>query len=183
MTAKRTRNLAFVTSRAVDVALVHWPAEQAELDRLRATRQPRLLIVEQGTPLVVTDALEDWLRAPIDETELEFRLANLQRRAVRSSTSVAIEDGVLRVGSRLVVLPPIEARLAAALLERKDGVVHRDVLCRRAWPGGVPPGRNVLDRHIARLRRSLDGTGVDIITVHRRGYLMRVPVPGSSTAS
>jgi DNA-binding response OmpR family regulator len=165
----------------VDVALVHWPAEAERLERLRAAREPRLVIVERGPPPTTVDELEDWLRAPADETDMRIRLATLRERAARNAAAVSIEDGVLRAGSRLVVLPPIQARLATALLERMNAVVGRDTLGRRAWPEGAPAGRNVLDVHMAKLRRLLAGTGVDIRTVHRRGYLMHlVPVDPAS---
>jgi two-component system OmpR family response regulator len=85
---------------------------------------------------------------------------------------VVLADGVLHVGNRLVVFPPIQARLAEVLLDRIDTVVSREALTRRAWPEGAPDGRNVLDVHMAKLRRLLVGTGLDIRTVHRRGYLM-----------
>jgi DNA-binding response OmpR family regulator len=155
----------------VDVAVVHWPAEAERLERLRAAREPRLVIVEHGPPPVTTDELEDWLRAPADESDLRIRLATLRERAARHSDAISLEDGVLRVGSRIVVLPPIQARLAGALLERMNAVVGREALAKRAWPDGAPEGRNVLDVHMAKLRRLLVGTGIDIRTVHRRGYL------------
>jgi DNA-binding response OmpR family regulator len=160
----------------VDVAVVHWPAEAERLERLRAAREPRLIIVEHGPPPMTADELEDWLRAPADETDLRIRLATLRERAVRSSMTIALDDGVLRVGSRIVVLPPIQARLAAALVDRMNAVVPRENLARRAWPEGAPEGRNVLDVHMAKLRRLLAGTGLDIRTVHRRGYLMHLVV-------
>jgi DNA-binding response OmpR family regulator len=168
----------------VDVALVHWPAEAERLERLRAAREPRLVIVEHGPPPTTIDELEDWLRAPADETDMRIRLATLRERASRNASAVTIEDGVLRVGTRLVVLPPIQARLAGALLERMNAVVGRETLARRAWPEGAPAGRNVLDVHMAKLRRLLTGTGVDIRTVHRRGYLMHLVAidPASANA-
>ena len=132
------------------------------------------MIVEHGPPPTTIDELEDWLRAPADETDMRIRLATLRERASRNSAAVSIEDGVLRIGTRLVVLPPIQARLAGALLERMNAVVGRETLTRRAWPEGAPAGRNVLDVHMAKLRRLLVGTGVDIRTVHRRGYLMHL---------
>lgn len=158
----------------MDVAVVHWPAEADRLERLRAAREPRLVIVEHGPPPVVIDELEDWLRAPADESDLRIRLATLRGRAARHSATISLEDGVLRVGGRIVVLPPIQARLAGALLERMNAVVGRDALAKQAWPEGAPAGRNVLDVHMAKLRRLLAGTGVDIRTVHRRGYLMHL---------
>lgn len=72
------------------------------------------MIVEHGLPPTTTDELEDWLRAPADETDMRIRLATLRDRASRNSDAVSIDDGVLRAGNRLVVLPPIQARLASA---------------------------------------------------------------------
>ena len=91
-----------------------------------------------------------------------------------------IEDGVLRMGRHVVVLPPIQARLAAALLERRNAVVSGETLLRRGWPDEKPKDRNVLDVHLARLRRLLADTGLKIHTVHRRGYLLRTEESGRS---
>ena len=66
----------------VDVALVHWPAEAERLERLRAAREPRLVIVEHGPPPTTIDELEDWLRAPADETDMRIRLATLENARV-----------------------------------------------------------------------------------------------------
>lgn len=161
--------------RRVDVEVVHWPAEADRLERLRAAREPRLVVVDEGEPPTTADVLEDWIRAPVDEADLLVRVTTRRARAERSAAGIALEDGVLRVGPHLVVLPPIQARLADALLERVNAVVGRDVLARRAWPEGAPAGRNVLDVHMAKLRRLLAPAGLDITTVHRRGYLLRVP--------
>jgi len=164
--------------RCVDVAVVHWPTEADRLEELRAAGRPRLVIVEHGMPPVTTDELEDWLRAPADETDLRIRLGTLRDRAVAHPTpgahptGVVLADGVLHVGNRLVVFPPIQARLAEMLLDRIGTVVSREALTKRAWPEGAPEGRNVLDVHMAKLRRLLEGTGLDVRTVHRRGYLM-----------
>jgi DNA-binding response OmpR family regulator len=157
----------------VDVALVHWPAEADRLDRLRARGEPRLVVVEEGLPPTTEDWLEDWLRTPVDEDEVRIRLETLRARAQRGTEELAVEDGVLRCGRSVVVLPPIQARLAAALLERRDAVVSREALLRRGWPDEKPRDRNVLDVHLARLRRLLADTGLQIRTVHRRGYLLR----------
>ncbi|MFO1536365.1 MAG: transcriptional regulator [Actinomycetota bacterium] len=156
----------------MDVSVVHWPTEAERLEQLRAARRPRLVIVEHGPPPANIDELEDWLRAPADEADLRVRLETLRDRATRHPTALVLADGVLHVGNRLVVFPPIQARLAEVLLDRIDTVVSREALTKQAWPDGAPDGRNVLDVHMAKLRRLLTGTGLDVRTVHRRGYLM-----------
>ena len=81
------------------------------------------------------------------------------------------DDGVLRLGDRWVSLPPVEARLTAALLDRYGAVVSRDALARAGWPAGAP-GRNALDVHMLRLRRRLSPLALAIRTVRSRGYLL-----------
>jgi two-component system, OmpR family, response regulator len=159
----------------VDVALVHWPAEAERLEQLRARREPRLVVVETGPPPVTADWLEDWLRTPVDQDEVRIRLETLRERARNDVSDLAVDDGVLRARAHVVVLPPIQARLAAALLERRNAVVSRETLLRRGWPEVKPKDRNVLDVHLARLRRLVAGTGIEIRTVHRRGYLLTAP--------
>jgi DNA-binding winged helix-turn-helix (wHTH) protein len=75
-----------------------------------------------------------------------------------------------------VSLPPVEARLADALVVRFGAVVGRDTLRRAVWPGSTP-GRNVLDVHVLRLRRRLAPLGLAIRTVRSRGYMLERAEP------
>jgi DNA-binding response OmpR family regulator len=78
---------------------------------------------------------------------------------------------VLRLGGSWVSLPPVEARLMQALIDRYGAVVSRDQLARSGWPKGAP-GRNALDVHVLRLRRRIGPLGLAIRTVRSRGYLL-----------
>ncbi|MEY2437224.1 MAG: two-component system, OmpR family, response regulator [Acidimicrobiaceae bacterium] len=158
----------------MDVVLIRWPAEEARRDHLRQSGAPRLLLVESGAaPPVAVDEIEDWIRVPADEVDLHARVENLNRRArEREHVQPELdEDGVLRVGSAWVPLPPVEARLTAALVDRYGAVVSRESLSRAGWPDGAP-GRNALDVHVLRLRRRLAPLGLAIRTVRSRGYLL-----------
>jgi DNA-binding response OmpR family regulator len=158
----------------MDVVLVRWPAEEDRRVRLADEGVPRLLLVEDAAaPPVAIDDLEDWIRVPADEVDLHARVENLNRR---SRSRVAgnpelDEDGVLRVGAGWVPLPPVEARLTNALIERFGAVVSREALARAGWPDGAP-GRNALDVHVLRLRRRVAPLGLAIRTVRSRGYLL-----------
>jgi DNA-binding response OmpR family regulator len=157
----------------VDVALVRWPAEQARRDELQQHGRPRVLLVEDGVPPVALDELEDWIRVPAGEADLQARVEGLRRRAegrLRPRPSLD-DDGVLRFDALWVALPPIEARLTSALLERYGAVVARGDLAEAGWPTGSP-GRNALDVHMLRLRRRLGPLGLTIRTVRSRGYLL-----------
>ena len=154
---------------------MRWPAEEVRRDELQRDGRPRLLLLEEGVPPPVgpPDDLEDWIRVPAGDADLRARVEGLQRRsAVRHDPSPELDDdGVLRVGDRWVALPPVEARLTAALLSRYGAVVSRDALARAGWPTGSP-GRNARDVHVLRLRRRHSPLAPAIRTVRSRGYLL-----------
>jgi DNA-binding response OmpR family regulator len=158
----------------MDVVLVRWPEDEPSRVRLRESGVPRLLHVDKASsPPAIVDELEDWIRVPSDEVDLHARVETLDRRARARTAAVPDldENGVLRTGAGWVPLPPVEARLTGALLDRYGAVVSRDALGRAGWPEG-PPGRNALDVHVLRLRRRLAPLGLAIRTVRSRGYLL-----------
>jgi DNA-binding response OmpR family regulator len=158
----------------MDVVLVQWPGEAERLDALRADAVPRLVLVDAGvSPPEPEDCLEDWVRVPASEAEVHSRLAALSSRARSHQPDRPLldDDGVVRMGDGWVALPPVEARLAGALLDRFGAVVGREALARAGWPTGAP-GRNALDVHILRIRRRLGPLGLAIRTVRSRGYLL-----------
>ncbi len=164
--------------------MLRWPAEEARRTELQLQGCPRLLLVEDGVPPVPVDDLEDWIRVPAGEVDLRVRVDGLRHR-VESRLRPVPEldgDGVLRLDGLWVSLPPVEARLTAALLDRYGAVVSRDNLAHAGWPEGSP-GRNALDVHMLRLRRRLSTVALAIRTVRSRGYLLeRVDAAGSLSA-
>jgi two-component system OmpR family response regulator len=164
----------------MEVALLRWPGEAARRRELMDRRVPRLLLVEDGALAPDSDdCLEDWMRVPASEVDVRLRVATLGRRAEHHAPLLPSldGDGVLRSGGSWVPLPPVEARLTTALLDRFGGVVSRDNLAGAGWPGGAP-GRNALDVHVLRLRRRIGPLGLAIRTVRSRGYLMEYVVAG-----
>jgi DNA-binding response OmpR family regulator len=173
----------------MDVTMLRWPEEESRRTRISQAGEPRLLLVPDGEdPPPVGDCLEDWIRVPAAENEVRARVDALAVRsqahhvdghsgdAAAPAGPVLDDFGVLRVNGSWVALPPLEARLAEALLERLGAVTSRDLLIRAGWPAGAP-GRNALDVHVLRLRRRLTPVGLAIRTVRSRGYLMEA-APG-----
>jgi DNA-binding response OmpR family regulator len=166
------------------VTLVAWPSEAALRDALAARGQPRLLVVAEGEqPPPSPDCLEDWVQAPASETEMRARMAVLRCRAEshRPVVPELDEEGLLHFGSRSVYLPPVEARLAGALIERFGRVVSAATLVRAAWPGGTS-SRGTLDVRISRLRRRLADLDLAIRTVRQRGWILGVAESDSGGA-
>ena len=156
----------------MEVVLVRWPVEAMRRERTAAEGRPRLLLVEDGAePPSGHDTLEDWMRVPASEIDVQARMATLTARARAVAAPMLDVDGVLRFGSLWVSLPPVEGRLTRAMLERYGAVVSRESLSRAGWPDGAP-GRNALDVHVLRLRRRLAPVHLAIRTVRSRGYLL-----------
>jgi hypothetical protein len=168
----------------VDVVLVRWPLEAEQRSRCASERLPRLLLLDDGVaPPDSTDCLEDWIRLPASESDVRARVRALLARGQAHLRAVPEIDahGVLRYGAGWVSLPPVEARLADAMVVRFGAVVGRDALRRATWPGSSP-GRNVLDVHVLRLRRRLAPLGLAIRTVRSRGYMLEPSSPDKASA-
>jgi DNA-binding winged helix-turn-helix (wHTH) protein len=163
----------------MDVALVRWPEDEDKRRELRAANRPRVLLVDEKAPPPVSgDPLEDWIRLPADDRDLRARLDAL---TLRSGAEVDVfpeidRDGLLRMSDQWVSLPPIEQRLATALLDKPSAVVSRDALAKAGWPGESAT-RNALDVHMLRLRRRIEPLGLSIRTVRSRGYVLDVKPP------
>src|SRR5439155_18194247 len=116
--------LAWLTESR-DVAVLHWPAEAAEAERLDRVGVPRLLLVDPAAkPPTSGSCLEEWLMLPASDVELQTRLANLAKRAASHPRPPAIDDfGQLTHRSRSLFLSPLDQRLAQALIENYGRIV------------------------------------------------------------
>lgn len=182
---KQTGNLWLVAFWPVDVVLVRWPLERQRRESLVRQGRPRLLLVDGGaTPPMPDGCFEDWIRVPADDADVQVRIDCLDKRwADHHADKPELDpDGVLRFGLGWVPLPPVEARLMQALVERFGAVVSREQLARTGWPKGSP-GRNALDVHVLRLRRRIHSLGLAIKTVRSRGYLLELQTAESPTES
>lgn len=166
---------------SMDVEVLRWPKERTRRASLRDVGCPRILLVDPvSNPPVCTDPLEDWAYADANPVEIDVRTQSIRLRAEAAlGRTVAPpppdldSNGVLRVGSSWVALPPLEARLAVSLLEEPGAVVSRDALTLAGWPDGTSD-RNSLDVHIMRLRRRIAPLGVTLRTVRSRGYALQI---------
>lgn len=75
--------------------MVRWPSEQEMRSSLASEGRPRLLLLEDGPPPVVTDPLEDWIRLPADDSEMWARLESLRQRWEAPRKPKLDGDGVL----------------------------------------------------------------------------------------
>lgn len=163
-----------VSPGTVDVPLIRWPSEADRRAELADAGRPRLLVLDPDVaPPLVWDDLEDWVRTPADPIEVQTRMATLADRAaaVSRGTPMVDGDGIVRWRGAWVALPPIEARLFAAMAERHGEVVRRERMIESAWPDGVESDRT-LDGRIKHLRRRLAPLGLKVRTVRGVGFLL-----------
>jgi hypothetical protein len=157
--------------------VLRWPAEQLTVAHLATRGIPRLLLVDrEGDPPVCVDPLEDWVRLPVDDRDVDARLLALRGRAERwfpSSPRPRLDGkGRLLRGSKWVALSPIEEQLSGALLEHYGEVVPDDEVLARAWPSG-DGNPATLRVQVMRLRRRIAGLGLEIRTIRAKGHLLQ----------
>lgn len=174
-----------VVTAEVEVAVLHWPAEAEERWRLAHEGRVRLLLVAaQAASPEVSDPLEDWVRLPASDSDIEARLRGLaaRRRRLEAGSSapegvgppMVDDDGRIHLGAQWIALSNTEAAMMTALVEAAGAVVSREALAEAAW-GDERPSRNVLDVHMVRLRRRIEPLGLVIRTVRGRGYVLVGP--------
>ncbi len=123
---------------------------------------------------------DDYLTKPFDYPELAARLRALIRRPADSRSPV-FEVGELRLdpasrrvwlGAIVVPLTSREFSLLEYLMSRPTDVVSRTDLLEHVWDANYDGMSNVVDVHIANLRRKLAGPGgtATIETVRGAGY-------------
>ena len=119
---------------------------------------------------------------PDDDVPKAARRVRTRLRQHRLTESRVLEVGNLNLdtttrqacrGGRVIELSPREFDLLAYLLLRADEVVHRASLFDAVWHYRHQRSSNVLEVHVARLRRKL-GSPPIIHTVRGVGYVLSV---------
>lgn len=130
----------------------------------------------------LTAGSDDYLVKPFAFAELLARLELLMRqRGAGTQVETVLAVGTLRLdllkrevrrGERPLDLQPREFRLLEYLMRHAGQVVTRTMLLEGVWDYHFDPGTNVIDVHISRLRRKIDGEGEPILihTVRGAGY-------------
>ena len=123
---------------------------------------------------------DDYLTKPFAFPELSARVRALLRRPADSLTPI-LDIGEIRLdpaahtvwrGAIVVPLTPKEFSLLHYLMQHRDQVVRRTTLLDHVWDANYDGLSNVVDVHVANLRRKLDLPGADgvIETVRGVGY-------------
>jgi two-component system, OmpR family, copper resistance phosphate regulon response regulator CusR len=130
------------------------------------------------------EGADDYLVKPFALAELAARLRALIRRSPNpietprvwkiGDLEVSEFTQTVRQGERLIPLTAKEFEILALLLRNADRIVSRETLAREVWDGmrRATPLDNVIDVHIANLRRKLSDDQRLIRTVRGVGFLL-----------
>ena len=122
---------------------------------------------------------DDYVVKPVSNEELRARVRTLVRRGT-SGARVAeqVTAGNLMLnrltrrvtcGSSDVSLTSMELKLLEHLMLHAGQTISRSELHDRVWDMHFDPSSNVIDAHVARLRKKLDKAGASAIISTRRG--------------
>jgi DNA-binding response OmpR family regulator len=120
---------------------------------------------------------DDYLTKPIIIEEFRARMRALVRRGgAKRTEQLACGNVVLNrltremlVAGKPCQLTAKEYQLLEHFLLHRGEVVSRTDLLEKVWDMHFDPGSNVVDVHVTRLRKKLDGAGADVKITARRG--------------
>jgi DNA-binding response OmpR family regulator len=124
---------------------------------------------------------DDYLVKPFAYAELVARLRALLRRAAAprwaplacGNLVLSPDEPVAQVAGKRVALSPREHALCELLLRRRGEPLARAELLREVFGYHFDPGTNLVDVHVANLRKKLREASVRIEAVRGVGYVLR----------
>lgn len=156
---------------------------------------PALRKGQPGLPIIVLSALgspdqriagldhgaDDYLAKPFSTDELLARIRAVMRRPTQMGDSKVtigklqfnLSTRMVEVAGEALDLPRRELLVLEALVQRAGRTVQRSTLEEAVYGFDDEIASNTLDAHISRLRRKLDGAGVEIHGLRGLGYLLR----------
>jgi two-component system, OmpR family, response regulator len=158
---------------------------------------PVLLYTGTGDSAAIVRGLDagadSYVVKPVTNGELRARVRSLLRRGPGSRISEQISLGALRLnrltrrvtsGSSEVDLTPMELRLLEHLMLHAGQVVTRGELHDKVWDMHFDPSSNLVDAHVARLRKKLNSAsaGVSLVTRRGLGFVLDAAADGDSTS-
>jgi DNA-binding response OmpR family regulator len=151
--------------------------------RRKGRRTPVLLYSGQSDTETIVRGLDagadDYVVKPVSNEELRARVRTLIRRGAggsRVGEQVSVGNLTLNrltrritCGSVNMNLTSMELKLLEHLMLHSGETVTRSELHDKVWDMHFDPSSNVIDAHVARLRKKLDNAGASAAIATRRG--------------
>jgi DNA-binding winged helix-turn-helix (wHTH) protein len=153
-------------SRGLDIHSLLSSTLEKMVDHMRGScrrtdapsRQPVAIVevISSGKPVV-------WLAVPEHETVLRVGPLELD-----------LLDRTAKRGDRQIDLLPREFRLLKYMMQRSEQLLTRETLLKEVWHYKFVPETNLVDVHLGRLRRKIDGSNEDpmIRSVRGAGFVL-----------
>ena len=156
----------------------HWCAEIR-----RRSRVPVIFLSSASDNMNIVMAMhmggDDFIPKPFDLNVLTAKIQALLRRTYEFSReqrsfplgggTLRLDEGVLVKGDERVELTRNELRILEMLLENRGRIVSRDALMERLWSTDSFVDENTLNVNMNRLRRKLEGVGLENVIRTRKG--------------
>jgi len=188
------QGLLLATSMKYDLVILDRMLPQLDGLKLLAA----LRATDNQTPVLILSALshvdervkglraggDDYMTKPFAFSELLVRAEKLMQRGLSQpiETEICVGNLQMELLTRRVtlkghelMLQPKEFQLLKYLMEHPNQVISRTLLFEAVWDYHFDPRTNVIDVHIAKLRRKFEehGVGELIETVRGAGYRLR----------
>jgi DNA-binding response OmpR family regulator len=167
-----------LVSKGADIHSLLSRTLEKMVDRMRGTslreevtsKQPLATVelVSSGEPLVRLQAL-------LNETVLRV-----------GSLELDLMDRTAKRGNRKIDLRPREFQLLRYMMQRSDKLLTREILLKEVWNYKFVPETNLVDVHMGRVRRKVDGLNEAPLIRNVRGVgfvLSATPLPGGSPSN
>src|SRR5260370_33865221 len=95
-------------------------------------------------------------------------------------------DRTAKRGDRKIDLRPREFQLLKYMMQRSDKLLTREILLKEVWNYKFVPETNLVDVHMGRVRRKVDGSNEAPMIRNVRGVgfvLSAAPLPGGSPSN
>jgi DNA-binding response OmpR family regulator len=125
---------------------------------------------------------DDYLTKPFSMIEMIARLEVLLRDPAPGETEHCLRFGALQMDliaqtvtleGQVIALLPTEFKLLTYLMRNAGQLVTRTMLFQEVWGYHFDPGTNIIEVHLARLRKKIEGPGAPAIqTIRGSGYVL-----------